>query len=62
NGFTRTRARLRNGSSATGGEAVKSFRERVWRACKRIPKGRVSTYGEIARFLGCKGASRPAPR
>ncbi|PIZ90687.1 hypothetical protein COX86_03695 [Candidatus Micrarchaeota archaeon CG_4_10_14_0_2_um_filter_60_11] len=51
---------MRNGSSATGGEAVKSFRERVWRACKRIPKGRVSTYGEIARFLGCKGASRPA--
>lgn len=31
-----------------------NFNERVWSVCKRIPKGRVSTYGEIARALGGK--------
>ncbi|MBI5036581.1 MGMT family protein [Candidatus Micrarchaeota archaeon] len=31
-----------------------SFAERVYLACARIPKGRVSTYGEIARALGCR--------
>lgn len=27
------------------------FADRVYAACKRIPKGKVSTYGEIARHL-----------
>lgn len=31
-----------------------NFNERVYGVCKRIPKGRVCTYGEIARFLDCK--------
>ncbi len=30
------------------------FQRRVWEALKRIPKGRVTTYGEIARYLGTK--------
>jgi len=28
-----------------------SFSERVYVACKMIPKGKVSTYADIARFL-----------
>jgi methylated-DNA-[protein]-cysteine S-methyltransferase len=28
------------------------FYERVWNAMRRIPKGRVTTYGEIAHALG----------
>lgn len=33
-----------------------SFSEKVWALTARIPKGRITTYGEIARALGCKGA------
>ncbi len=28
------------------------FQRRVWEALRRIPRGRVTTYGEIARYLG----------
>ena len=28
------------------------FSERVWNACRRIPEGKVTTYSEIARYLG----------
>jgi methylated-DNA-[protein]-cysteine S-methyltransferase len=31
-----------------------SFNQKVWAMCARIPKGQVSTYGEIARALGTK--------
>ncbi len=34
------------------------FRQRVWRACRRIPRSRVTTYGEIARAVGKPRASR----
>jgi methylated-DNA-[protein]-cysteine S-methyltransferase len=27
------------------------FKEKVWNECKKIPKGKVSTYGEIAKAL-----------
>ena len=37
---------------------MKSFNERVWEKCKRIPKGKVSTYGEIAKAIGSKNSSR----
>ncbi len=30
------------------------FNERVYELCKKIPKGKVSTYKEIANFLNCK--------
>ena len=30
------------------------FNQRVWNACKRIPKGKVSTYKEIAKALNTK--------
>jgi methylated-DNA-[protein]-cysteine S-methyltransferase len=31
-----------------------SFNTRVWELCKRIPKGKVSTYKELAEALGTK--------
>jgi len=35
-----------------------AFKERVWKIAERIPRGRVSTYGEVARALGEPDASR----
>ena len=29
-----------------------SFNQKVWALCARIPKGKVATYGDIARALG----------
>jgi len=34
------------------------FTQRVWNAAKRIPRGRATTYGEVARFLGGTRACR----
>ena len=31
-----------------------SFEEKVWKKCKEIPKGKVSTYKEIAKALGVR--------
>lgn len=31
------------------------FQEKVYSLCRRIPEGKVSTYGEIARALGRRG-------
>ena len=36
----------------------KGFFLRVYEVVKRIPSGRVSTYGAIARYLGSPGAAR----
>lgn len=33
---------------------MNDFYERVWRKCKKIPKGRVTTYREIAHALNTK--------
>jgi len=33
---------------------MKSFNEQVWELCRKIPKGRVATYKEIARALDTK--------
>lgn len=35
-----------------------TFADRVYAAVKRIPKGRVATYGQIAEIIGCPGGSR----
>jgi len=35
-----------------------SFYERVYKAVKKIPKGKVATYGQIASFLGEPRAAR----
>ncbi len=35
-----------------------SFFERVWAVVGKIPPGRVTTYGDIAEYLGRRGAAR----
>lgn len=35
-----------------------SFHEAVWKATKRIPRGKVATYGIIARLVGKPKAAR----
>lgn len=34
------------------------FAEKVWQACKRVPKGKVATYGVIAKMIGKPLSSR----
>ncbi len=34
---------------------MNDFAERVYELCRRVPKGRVTTYGDIAKALGTKG-------
>ncbi|MBL4693758.1 MGMT family protein [Candidatus Gracilibacteria bacterium] len=34
------------------------FQQSVWEALKTIPRGKVTTYGEIARYLGRPRAAR----
>ncbi|HUH75404.1 MAG TPA: MGMT family protein [Chitinophagales bacterium] len=36
----------------------KSFFDRVYEVTKRIPKGRVTTFGLIGQYLGSKGSAR----
>lgn len=36
----------------------RSFDERVYAAVKQIPRGKVATYGQIARLIGAPRASR----
>ena len=31
------------------------FNQQVYSLCRKVPFGKVTTYGEIARALGCKG-------
>jgi methylated-DNA-[protein]-cysteine S-methyltransferase len=35
-----------------------TFNQRAWALCARVPKGKVTTYAEIARGLGSPRASR----
>ncbi len=37
---------------------ITSFELKVYEALKRIPKGKVTTYGQIAKFVGKPNASR----
>lgn len=39
-------------------EEADSFFERVWAVVAEIPSGRVTTYGDIAQYLGRRGAAR----
>lgn len=34
------------------------FQKEVWESLKKIPRGKIATYGEIARFLGKPKACR----
>jgi O-6-methylguanine DNA methyltransferase len=35
-----------------------SFREKIYTFAKRIPRGKVATYGQLARLAGSPGAAR----
>jgi methylated-DNA-protein-cysteine methyltransferase-like protein len=37
---------------------AETFFERVWAVAARVPRGKVTTYGAIARALGSPGAAR----
>lgn len=37
---------------------MKTFKERVYQICDSIPKGKVATYGQIARLAGRPRAAR----
>jgi len=43
---------------STDDTTEKSFYERVWTVVAQIPSGRVTTYGDIAEYLGRRGAAR----
>lgn len=47
-----------NGGMATELCVMKSFNQKVYEIVRRIPKGYVMTYGQIARLLGKPMASR----
>ncbi len=38
--------------------SLNSFNTQVWNATKQIPKGKVATYGTIARMIGRPGSAR----
>ncbi|MBS3132983.1 MGMT family protein [Candidatus Woesearchaeota archaeon] len=31
-----------------------NFNERIWKMCKKVPKGKVTTYKELAKAVGTK--------
>lgn len=46
-------------SGSSPGHISESYR-RIWSAVKKIPKGKVSTYGDVARLSGLPGHARLA--
>jgi methylated-DNA-protein-cysteine methyltransferase related protein len=44
--------------SRVGTKGKSSSYERIWDVVRRIPAGRVATYGQIARIAGLGGAAR----
>jgi methylated-DNA-[protein]-cysteine S-methyltransferase len=34
------------------------FCQKVWLACKKIPKGKTMSYSQIAKIIGCPGSAR----
>jgi len=41
-------------------EIIGSRYERIWDAVRRIPRGRVATYGQVAEIAGLEGHARQA--
>jgi methylated-DNA-protein-cysteine methyltransferase-like protein len=44
--------------ASEAGGASKAFRARVLAVVRRIPRGRVATYGDVAALAGCARAAR----
>jgi methylated-DNA-protein-cysteine methyltransferase-like protein len=53
----RARARRRGRKRGEAG-GPSEFHRRVWRAVRRVPRGKVATYGQIAAVLGHPRAAR----
>jgi O-6-methylguanine DNA methyltransferase len=53
-----TPAAAGTGNDAGTGDERDDFFERVWAVVAQIPAGRVTTYGDIAEFLGRRSAAR----
>jgi methylated-DNA-[protein]-cysteine S-methyltransferase len=49
-------------TSPSNGGRRQGFADRVYALCRRIPAGRVATYGRIARAMGQPGAARAVGR
>ena len=47
-----------NGPPVADGTKHYSFFQNVWDVVRQIPKGRVTTYGAIATYLGTKSSAR----
>ena len=45
-------------AKSRAGVGVSSSYERIWAVVRRIPAGRVATYGQVARAAGFGGAAR----
>ena len=45
-------------TSTSHSKYISSFRDRVYKITKQIPRGKVATYGQIARLVGSPGAGR----
>lgn len=59
------RARVHDGAPASAGAGERSgqagdpdFFDRVWEVVAQIPRGRVTTYGDIAEYLSLRSAAR----
>lgn len=50
--------RQMTGKVGEGNEKSGSFFQEVYRAVSQIPRGRVSTYGDIAKAIGVSGGAR----
>jgi O-6-methylguanine DNA methyltransferase len=37
---------------------AKTFKEKIYELAKQIPKGKVATYGQLAKMAGAPGAAR----
>jgi methylated-DNA-protein-cysteine methyltransferase-like protein len=55
---SRTAKKIHNEETAKDILDKHSFYENVWDVVRQIPKGRVTSYGAIANFLGIKSSAR----
>jgi methylated-DNA-protein-cysteine methyltransferase-like protein len=51
-GKDRSKPRVESQASASAAQQTPGYRERVYEIVRRIPSGRVMTYGQIAEMLG----------
>lgn len=45
-------------SKKTIADNATEFQRKVWAACACVPAGKVTTYGDLAKMIGCPGSAR----